>query len=268
MRRVWAAAFTLLVLAPAVAAAPRRVVSFNLCADQLVLALADPGQIAALSPYARNPAISAAADAARAFPITAGSAEEALALGADLVFLGPRDRLATGQLLGGRGIRVERMPLATSLDDAKAIIRRTAAILGHAERGEALAARLDAARAGPGSSPTALPYERRGYAAGPTTMLGDALARAGFRHARPEIGFGGFVGLETIVRLRPDALVLNDAPGRADDQGTALLTHPALARLYPPARRIVVPDVLTVCPGPGLVEAIARLAAARAAATR
>ncbi|WP_204320163.1 hypothetical protein, partial [Klebsiella oxytoca] len=70
MRRVWTAAFALLVLAPAVAAAPRRVVSFNLCADQLVLALADPGQIAALSPYARNPAISAAAAAAGGFPVT------------------------------------------------------------------------------------------------------------------------------------------------------------------------------------------------------
>ncbi|MFX6202001.1 hypothetical protein ABTF50_21610, partial [Acinetobacter baumannii] len=79
---------------------------------QLVLALADPGQIAALSPYARTPRISAAAAAASACPVTSGSAEEALALGADLVFLGPRDRLATGQLLGGRGIRVERMPLA------------------------------------------------------------------------------------------------------------------------------------------------------------
>jgi len=35
--------------APALADAPRRVVSFNLCADQLVLALADPEQIAGLS---------------------------------------------------------------------------------------------------------------------------------------------------------------------------------------------------------------------------
>ncbi len=52
---------------PAVAAdAPRRVVSFNVCADQLVIALADPGQIVALSPYARDPAISVVAEKARA----------------------------------------------------------------------------------------------------------------------------------------------------------------------------------------------------------
>ena len=41
--------------APAFADAPRRIVSFNLCADQLVVALADPEQIAGLSPYAADP---------------------------------------------------------------------------------------------------------------------------------------------------------------------------------------------------------------------
>ena len=47
---------------------PRRVVSFNICADQLVVALADPAQIAGLSPYATDPTLSAVAGEARAFP--------------------------------------------------------------------------------------------------------------------------------------------------------------------------------------------------------
>ena len=45
--------------AAAETAAPRRVVSFNICADQLVVALADPAQIAGLSPYATDPTLSA-----------------------------------------------------------------------------------------------------------------------------------------------------------------------------------------------------------------
>ena len=49
-------------MAPAMAEAPRRVVSFNQCGDQLVLALADPGQIAGLSPYAADPTLSAVAE--------------------------------------------------------------------------------------------------------------------------------------------------------------------------------------------------------------
>ena len=47
----------------------------------------------------------------------------------------------------------------------------------------------------------------------------------------------------------------------AEDQGRALLLHPALQTLYPPARRIVIPERLTVCGGPMLVEALDRLAA-------
>ena len=44
---------------------PRRVASFNVCADQLVIALADPDQIVGLSPYASDPAISVVAEKAR-----------------------------------------------------------------------------------------------------------------------------------------------------------------------------------------------------------
>ena len=45
--------------------APRRIVSFNQCADQLVLALADPGQIVGLSPYAADPSLSVMAEPAK-----------------------------------------------------------------------------------------------------------------------------------------------------------------------------------------------------------
>src|SRR5262249_54600065 len=67
----WAIAFAALLASallwslPARAAdPPRRIVSFNVCADQLALALADPAQIVALSPNAADPAISVLAEQA------------------------------------------------------------------------------------------------------------------------------------------------------------------------------------------------------------
>ena len=54
-------------LLAAAAEPPRRIVSFNVCADQLVVALADPAQIAGLSPYAADPAVSTVAEKARDF---------------------------------------------------------------------------------------------------------------------------------------------------------------------------------------------------------
>ncbi len=67
--------------------------------------------------------------------------------------------------------------------------------------------------------------------------------------------------LERIVADRPDYLVVASADPRAEDQGSALLDHPALARDYPPERRIVLPERLTVCGGPSLPAALDRLAA-------
>jgi iron complex transport system substrate-binding protein len=243
---------------------PRRIVSLNLCADQYLLALADRAQIAALSRLSTDPAISAAAEAARGLPQTGGMAEEVIALRPDLVLVGPFDRAGTARILAARGLRVERMMLPRSFAETQAEMRRVAALLGHPARGEALAVRLDALPLQLGRSPLAMPYERRGYVAGPASLLGEALARAGFRHGGGVAsGHGRFVSLEELVAARPDALIVGEAAARNIDQGSALLAHPALSRRFPAGRRIVLPDALTACPGPALIHAVERLAEAR-----
>ncbi|MCR4281577.1 MAG: ABC transporter substrate-binding protein, partial [Bauldia sp.] len=57
-----------------------------------------------------------------------------------------------------------------------------------------------------------------------------------------------------------DIIVVPYENRRAEDQGSALLAHPALARLYPPERRIVLPERLTVCGGSSLPTALDWLA--------
>ena len=102
MRKIAAALLLLLSGMPAVADAPRRVVSFNLCADQLVVGLADSNQIAALSPYAQDRHLSVVAERARAFPTLDWSAEGTVAFGPDLVLVGPNDRRETRRMLVDR----------------------------------------------------------------------------------------------------------------------------------------------------------------------
>jgi iron complex transport system substrate-binding protein len=247
---------------------PRRIVSFNLCADQLALALADPGQIAALSPYAADPALSTVAEAAKSFPTLGWEAEGALAVRPDLVLVGPDDRTAIRRMLQRFGLAVEEVALVTDLAAARHQIRLLAQRLGHPRRGEALVAALDAAAARlaavrPNAPRTALVIERGGYAAGADSLVAALLALAGL-HPPPQAprGYGGFVPLETLLMLRPDVIVLKDAPTEAADQGALFLTHPALQRLYPPQRRIALPGRYTMCGGPALVAALDHLAAA------
>ena len=246
---------------------PHRVVSFNQCGDQLVLALADPGQIAGLSPYAADPALSAVAEKARAYPRLDWQAESTIALGPDLVLIGQSDRPVTKHILRAQGLRLYEIALIADIETARRQIAEVAAVLGHPERGTALLAELDAARARlhavakPPFS-TALLVNRGGYTAGARSLAAALLAEAGLEPppgAPP--GYGGYVPLERLLMLRPDLVVLSAAQESARDEGSYNLSHPAFEALYPPQRRIVLPPRYTICGGAALVEAFDYLAA-------
>ncbi len=70
------------------AAAPVRVVSMNLCADELVLRLADRDQVLAVTYLARDSRGSTVATEAVGLPVTRGLTEEVVALKPDLVIAG------------------------------------------------------------------------------------------------------------------------------------------------------------------------------------
>jgi iron complex transport system substrate-binding protein len=241
--------------------APRRVVSFNLCADQLVVALADPEQIAGLSPYATDPALSVVADKARPFRKADWQAESTLLLEPDLVLIGPNDRSVTRRMLASQGLRVVEAGFVSDVESARKQIREIATLLGHKERGETLIAELERARtrlaaAAPKSDRTALVVERGGYTQGPASLAATLLAEAGFKPpAGAPAGYGGFIPLEKFLVLKPDIVFLKDPPSAATDQGAMFLVHPALRDLYPPDRRIALPTRYTMCGGPALVAA-------------
>jgi len=254
----------LLALLPVAAAAepPSRIVSINLCADQLLLALADPSQIAALSPYATDPGMSFLAAEAAAFRHDAGEAETVVGLDPDLVFAGRFTKRATRDMLTRLGYRVYLLDPARSLDQSIDQIREVADLVGHPESGETLIAAIEEARARAATVAGSLDvgaalYQRRGYVTGAGTLTDDLMAATGLFNTGGALvsGTGGFVPLERLVAERPSALIVQSADQRAEDQGSALLAHPALAALYPPERRIVLPERLTVCGGPSLPAA-------------
>ena len=262
-----AVAFLLPATGHAATPIPQRIVSINLCADELLLALADPGQIASLSVYATDPDLSTIVDQAKAFRHRAASAEGVVALAPDLVLAGRFTKRDTREMLTRLGYKLELLDTPRSIADSEKQIRQVAALLGHPERGDALigeieAAKARAAAAAPPGNPTAANYQRRGYVTGSDTLMTELLAIGGFADAGGALAgkTGGFVPLEKVVAHPPDYIVVasNDLAPR--DEGSALLSHPALSRLYPASRRIVLPPKLTVCGGPTLPAALDRVA--------
>lgn len=251
-------------------AMPQRVVSINLCADELLLALADPAQIADLSVYATDPSLSFFAAEAKRFRHDAGAAETVIDVAPDLVLAGRFSKRETKETLARLGYRIVELAPARSIADSIADIRKVAAILGHPERGEALVSRINEARdhaatmikAGPGKRQSVVVYLRRGYVTGSQTLTDELLAIVGLDNSGGRLAgtTGGRVPLEKLIAAPPDYLLVSSLQPTADDQGSALLAHPALAALFPPERRIALPDRLTVCGGPSLPAALDWLA--------
>ncbi|WP_425988943.1 ABC transporter substrate-binding protein [Afipia sp. DC4300-2b1] len=254
---------------------PKRIVSFNLCADQLLLALADPAQIAGLSPYAVNPLLSVMTDRAAAFPRLDWDAESVVNLAPDLVLGGPSHR-PIHAMLSAMGIRVVDVELIRNLADARRQAIEVGKLVGYPERGEALARQIEQAEARLSAVAlkpplTALVIQREGYREGPASLASGMLSIAGLRPPQRAAGGaggfmaaeqGGFVSLEHLLTDGPDVLVLQDPPREAQDQGALFITHPALLTRYGANRRIDLPERYTLCGGPPLLAGLDYLAKA------
>jgi iron complex transport system substrate-binding protein len=247
----------------AAAAELPRIASMNVCTDQLLLTLADPQQILGLSRYARDRLQSWAAQDARRYRVLSGSAEDILVLRPDVVVASLFDKRSTRELLKAKGLHLAEFGVPRSLDEVKDQIREMGAIVQHSDRAAAEITRLDAAIARARQAVAhrryrVLPLSRRGWVSGSESLLSSLLTETGLFNAAGELGvaFGGFASLEAIVNLKPDFIVVSDAGDTAEDDGRAFLLHPALERFYPPSKRIVIPDRLTVCGGVMLVDAL------------
>jgi iron complex transport system substrate-binding protein len=252
-----------LFFASALAAGLPRVASMNACTDQLLITLADPGQILGLSRYARDRFQSWEASDARHFRILSGGAEDILMLRPDVVVASLFDKRSTRELLKEHGLRLAEFAVPRNLDEAKAQIRRMGGIVGHPDRATTETARIDdaisrARRVVADKRYSVLPLSRRGWVSGTDSLVSSLLAETGLFNAAGELGVtsGGYASLEAIVKLKPDFIVVSEAGDHAEDEGSAFLLHPALERFYPPEKRIVIPEQLTVCGGVMLADAL------------
>jgi len=240
-----------------------RIASMNVCTDQLLLPLADPEQILGLSPFSRDAWQSWAADDARKYPRLSGGAEDVLVLKPDVVVASLFDKRSTRELLKAQGLRVTEFSVPRNVNEVKAQIRKMGEIAGHSDRATAEIVRIDGAVGRARNVVlekhySVLPLSRRGWVFGKDSLISSLLSEVGLFNAAAdlELGTGGFASLETIVKTRPDLLVVSEAGDRAEDDGRAFLLHPALERFYPLEKRIVLPERLTVCGGVMLAEAL------------
>jgi iron complex transport system substrate-binding protein len=167
---------------------PQRIVSLNLCTDQILIDLVPPQRIRALSHVAADATVSAVAARAAQFTRVRGEAEEVLALDPDLIVTTEFSTPATISLLERLGRRVVKIPFATSLAGVRDAVRRVAEAVSAVQQGDAIVAEMDRRLASLATvpsdiaKPTAVIYQLNGLASAAGTLEDEALRIAGFRN--------------------------------------------------------------------------------------
>ncbi len=234
----------------------QRLVTANLCADNLALALV-PERLVAVSELARDPELSPMAEAAQNYPVHNGTAESIVTFRPDLVIGGEFGAHMTLNLLERLNYRVERLPLPRDIPMALASLRTFAQWVNAEAKGEQMIAALAPHLVPQPPHERALVYLPRGFTAGQNTLVTDLLATGGMQNATPFTGWG-YLSVEQVVRLRPDVLFLPD-----ETPSFALahlpLRHPILEHTIP--RRSTLTGRSWGCSGPWLRTAVDQLKA-------
>lgn len=253
---------------PAMAGAPQRVVSMNLCTDQLAMMLAAPGQLLSVSYIARDPRASAMVEEAKAYHSNRGLAEEIYLLRPDLVIAGAFSTKATVAMLRRLGVPVVVFDPAYSLEDVRDRMVQMGEALGRTDAALSMVAefdaRLETLAVETATHPRAVLYYANGYTSGDKTLAGQILTQAGFANAATQAGFaaGGKLPLEVLAMTDPD-MVITARPYQGASRSEAILDHPVVHALREARDGATLTDHDWVCGTPYVLRAIETLSKAR-----
>jgi iron complex transport system substrate-binding protein len=245
---------------------PKRIVSLYLCADELVLQLAEPQNIASVTFLSRDPSSSNVPELAAKVSVNYGHVEEIVALRPDLIIAGAYTTRAAVALLKRSDIPLIELGIPQNLDQSRHEIRTVAKAIGEVEKGERMIAAMDKRLSALSSAPPptrlrAMVLNPNGFTVGAGSLVDEIFDRAGLENVAAERGIDNYgqLPLESIVTSAVDILILNADRDGPPSLATETLNHPALAKLAGNTRLVVLPSRLWTCGGPGIIEAIERL---------
>jgi iron complex transport system substrate-binding protein len=245
---------------------PRRIVSLNMCVDELILLLAQPQNIASVTWLSRDPKNSNVAELGVGIPVNHGLAEEIIPLNPDLVIAGIYTARTAVAMLKRAGVPVVEVGIPKSLDDVRGQIREIAGLIGEREKGEGVIAAMDASLAAlprPSTAvrPRAVVLNPNGATVGKGTLVDEIMTRAGLTNVAAELGIDSYgqIPLEAVAANAIDILIVSASRDGPPALATEILRHPVLSALSDRTRIVVMPGRLWNCGGPAVVEAIERL---------
>ncbi len=232
-------------------AVPQRVMSLNLCADQLLLALLPPQRIASLTWLSSTEGDPQWLSVVRQLPSNHGSAEEVLAAHPDLVIAGAFTTLATQQLLRRTATPVLRLQPVQDWEGIRQVTREVAAAVGEVARGEQLLAQMDATLAQLQATRPAQPLRVIGWSGGTDvpgrdTLFDAILTAAGAVNVGAAAQGHSDFDLEQLLLLRPEVLMRGAAYASTPSVRNQVAAHRVVRQLYNGAQ-LTYPEAVYGC---------------------
>jgi iron complex transport system substrate-binding protein len=276
-----AALLALIFLAPATTAAadaqqrPQRIVSMNLCTDELLMRIVDPSRIASITYLSRQPlnAPLGLGDTIAKIKVNHGLAEEVLMSKPDLIVTGSFSTMAATSLLRGLGQNIVTFDPEANFDDMRANIRKMGEAVGEPERAEQVIADFDArlaelqAQLPPGDKPIFADIGVNNFMSGRDTLFAHVVNAGGWRTLGETLGYTGYtnIPLEHLLRTKPDLVSTATPWANPPSMSTQNLRHPALRNLVAHTPHITIPERYTTCGAPSVLGAVELLIEARKA---
>jgi iron complex transport system substrate-binding protein len=210
---------------------PKRVVSQVIGTDDILLALADANQIAALSYLSHDPLYAPDSESAKRYPkLNGSSAEDILRFKPDLVLMAsfsPPDSVA---ILKKSGVKLYILDKYETLEDVYASLRQLGDLLGQRQRAEAV---ITSCRARVGTLANAMNGVKPvrilsagvyPYISGSNTSFQDLCDHAGAVNVAAEAGINGVVPIpsEKLLTWKIDVLV-GPTEHRPNETGPSLV---------------------------------------------
>lgn len=266
------------------APSPRRIVSINLCTDELLLQMVGPERVAAVTKFSADPEVSTVAAEAKDLKKIQGGIEAIQACGPDLLVSGKFSNKETLRFFERSGIPVLTFGLPRNFEDIYADIRKLAQAVGAQEKGEAIIKRMqdELAALNPGVKPDQFPelsgetipgigrvqtgkravfFQSDNYVPGAGTFENAVMEAAGLQNIAVERGIRdyGRMGLEELIQAKPDVIIFSSEQKNSKTVRGEVLDHPAIKKALPGVKTVTLPTLYLNCGSPVSVEAVRML---------
>lgn len=263
---------------------PQRIVSINLCTDELLMRLVPPERVVALTKHSANSEISTVAVSAKPIKKIQGNVEEVVACKADLLVGGRFSNKETLRFFQYTDVPVLVLDVPKNFDAIYDNIRKLARAVDEDEKGEAIIQDMQEelaelkregdrylfSRRNQSSSETAVSekkthihfnaifFQSGNLVPGAETFENAIMEAAGLENVAVTLGIQdyGNLPLEKLIQAKPDILILASDQTQNKTVRGEVLMHPAIQKALPNIKTVTIPSSLLNCGSPASVEAV------------